>query len=310
MNPGMASELERLGKRLHAEIIHDHGVWSYSNVEAYRASRRSGIPLVVSPRGMLSSWALKHHEFRKSLARVVYQDRILRHAIGFLATSEMEADDIRSLGFSGRVCVVPNGVDLPDLAAIGNGLDQNGTTKSILFMSRLHPKKGLDLLLCALGSCSDKEWRLTIAGADEENLLASYKQMARECNIEQRVSFVGELLGAAKHDAFRRADLFVLPTFSENFGNVIAEAMAYAVPVITTTGTPWKELPAHNCGWYVSPTLDGIHSALNEALSTEKTQLAQMGMRARLYIEAGFSWSSVAVRVQAAYEELLSAARR
>lgn len=305
----MSRTIGTLGKRLGASIIHDHGVWSYSNIAAYRASCKSGIPLVISPRGMLASWALQHHRVRKSLARFIYQDRILNHAIGFIATSEMEAEDIQSLGFQGRVCVVPNGVDLPDWKEIVHERVGTGGATSILFMSRLHQKKGLDLLLQALGRCTAENWQLTVAGADEENLLEGYRRMAQQHGIQGRVSFVGELLGDAKRSAFTKASLFVLPTYSENFGNVVAEAMAHGLPVITTTGTPWKELPAQGCGWYVHPTTDGIHSALTDALSKTDAQLWEMGVRARKHIDSGFSWQSVARRVQAAYEELLSTAR-
>jgi glycosyltransferase involved in cell wall biosynthesis len=150
-------------------------------------------------------------------------------------------------------------------------------------------------------------WRLQIAGPDEAGHRADVEQAVSRFGLNECVSFLGPLEGEAKSAAYAEADLFVLPSYSESFGMVVAEALAHEVPVLVTRGVPWPQLPERGCGWCVDTTIEGLAQGLREATAQEPAALRHMGTRGRAWVEAEFRWDAIAKRFIDAYEQILRA---
>jgi glycosyltransferase involved in cell wall biosynthesis len=289
-----------------ADVLHNNGVWMQPNVYAGTVARRRGLPLVLSPHGMFSEWAMAFSRGRKQIAWwCLGQRRAVAATACFHATSESEAKDIRRLGYRQPIAVVPNGIDLPDLESSVPGADGEGR-RTALFLSRIHPKKGIPTLLRAWRRVERRfpEWNLVVAGPDELGHLAEVRTLARALEL-QRVSFPGPVHGQDKQTLYRRSDLFVLPTHSENFGMVVAEALSFGLPVITTTGTPWHELERRGCGWWIELSEQNLAAALASAMDLPATRLGAMGARGRLWMQASFGWREIAAEMKSVYQWLL-----
>ena len=297
-------------------VIHQHGIWLRSSHATSRYARRNNIPLVVAPRGMLEPWALNHSKWKKKCAWKVFQQRDLSCATAFHATAHSEAESIRRLGFNQPIAVIPNGVvmskagDLKLKIADGGADAQSSDKKTALFLSRINPKKGLPMLLDAWSRLEPKGWRLVIAGNDDSNHLPVVEASIAKHGLEEKVYLVGPLFGEAKDAAFRDADLFVLPSYSENFGIVVTEALGSNLPVLTTTGCPWQELESHGCGWWVDPTVSALKAGLRDAFSKSDCELQHMGQRGRLLVENKYQWPEIARSMAEFYRWLLEGGER
>lgn len=288
-------------------VIHDHGVWLISNHAAAVAARQSQTPRIVSPRGMLSTWALNHGRWKKRIAWRLFQASDLRLAAGFHATSQQEADELRRLGFRQPVAVIPNGISCP----AGRSVVKGSGVRRVLFLSRIHPKKGLlNLVQAWSGVPQSAGWRLVIAGPDEHGHQLEVERAAVRLGVRDQIDFIGSVADSAKWDVYGSAELFVLPSFSENFGIVVAEAMAAGLPVIASTGTPWDCLPQVHAGWWVDPDVASLGEALRTALSLTAAELAGMGQAAAAYSRRRFSWRQAADEMRDYYCWLLGAGER
>jgi glycosyltransferase involved in cell wall biosynthesis len=288
------------------DILHNHGVWLMPNIYAGLAARRRHIPLVFAPRGMFSERAMAFSRLRKRFSWWCLGQRgAVRTAACFHATSESEAQDIRRLGLRQPIAVIPNGIDLPNPEAETQASQPKGRRR-ILFVSRIHPIKGLPILLRAWQGVERRyaDWELVVAGPDEGGHLSQVQALAGELGL-QRVSFPGPAYGDAKSALYRSADLFVLPTHSENFGMAIAEALAYAVPVITTTGAPWAGLEERGCGWWIELSEGNLAEALQSAMDLPHERRVEMGRRGRLWMEQSFGWDRIAKEMKSVYEWVL-----
>ncbi|MDB4417465.1 glycosyltransferase [bacterium] len=219
------------------------------------------------------------------------------------ATSPQEAHSVRARGITTPIAVIPNGVHLPDTAAIAS--QRHNERRTALFMSRLHPKKGLPMLLEAWARVLPLDWRLVIAGPDEGGHRAELEAMVRGLDLGSHVSFVGPLEGEQKQDALLNCNLFILPTHSENFGIAVAEAMAAGSPVITTHGAPWQILEQEDCGWWVEASVDGLTVALSDAVAASDQRRTEMGQRGQRVAADRFSWKSIAAEMESCYRWIL-----
>src|SRR5437899_984244 len=233
-----------------ARLIHDNGLWMMTNHAAARVARRSGLPFILSTRGMLAPWAICHKSWKKRLAWRLYQAADLRSARVLHATSAQEAQAIRQAGVSQPIAIIPNGVDVPPP---GDPQRLDCRTKTALFVGRIHPVKGLEHLVAAWAPIRPQGWQMVIAGPGEDGHRVQLEKAIRGAQLDHVFSFVGPVADQRKADLYRDADLFILPSFTENFGLAIAEALAHGVPVITTKGTPWREMELRQCGWWIDP---------------------------------------------------------
>lgn len=299
------NELERVIRAGRPSLIHNHGLWLPVNHWAIDAGRRYRIPTVMQPHGMLEPWSLKHKALKKRIALGLFQRRDLVTSKLMIASSPVEYENIRKLGFRLPVAVIPNGVEL---VAPGNTdeaapapLDRERT---VLFLSRVHPVKGLLNLVQAWARIAPVGWKLRIAGPDEGGHLEKVLGTVRRLGINDSVEYMGEADSERKSAMYGCADLFVLPTFTENFGVVVAEALAHGVPVITTRGAPWGDLITQGCGWWVDIGVAPLEQALREAMSLGDDERRMMGARGREYVRR-YDWGTIARQTAEVYRWVL-----
>jgi glycosyltransferase involved in cell wall biosynthesis len=303
--PGLDAFLQTEARRF--DLIHVHGLWEWPGVCARRTALAQGLPLVISPRGMLEPWSLRQRSFLKHLALSTWEGRNLAACRLLHATAATEAAQFRALGLRQEICTAPNPITFPEEQP------SSGRDRTLLFLSRFHPKKGPDLLLRAWAGVQAvfPSWTLELRGPDPDGYRAQLESLAAGLGLgRDRVTFGEAIYGAAKEALFRRAGLFVLPTHSENFGNVVGEALASGLPVITTTGAPWEGLRGQGCGWWVEPQVEALAAALREALSLSEEARADMGAAGRAWMQRAFSPAAVASQMIQAYERLTGGAGR
>jgi glycosyltransferase involved in cell wall biosynthesis len=285
------------------DLLHDNGIWFPYNHAIARIAGKRQIPRVVSLRGMLEPWALKQSRLKKRIAWLLYQRRDLERADLLHATAPIEEVSARALGLDGPYCVIANGIALP--SAMARPPVAEGKRRMALFLSRVHPGKGIPFLLEAWAKLRPQGWRLIIAGPDEDGHAAEITTLIESLSLENEVRLCGPVYGEDKVALYAHADLFVLPTFSENFGIAVAEALAYGVPVLTTTGAPWESLVTHDCGWWVEPDGPGILRGLRAAIECSDETRREMGLRGAAMVAAQLNWDDIAAQFIEQYEVLL-----
>ncbi len=282
-------------------IIHDHGLWLSSNHGVARFAAANHAPRVVSPRGMLSAWAMRNGRLKKQVCWWIRQRADLLKASAFHATSETEATDIRSAGLTQPIAIIPNGIAFPEPPQ----RQADCGSRRMLFLSRIHPVKGvLNLVNAFHHVCSSNDWELMLVGPGENGYREEVRTLVHRLGLASRVSILDSASDREKWRLYSAADLFVLPSFSENFGIVIAEALASGVPVITTTATPWSGLVERNAGWWVEPTVDAVAGAMTQAISLSQEARHEMGRRGSQWVRSEFRWDMVAKRMNEFYQWL------
>lgn len=295
------------------EILHQHGIWMANSRVTNRWRDTTGRPTVIAPHGTLEIHALQRSVWKKRLAAWAYETRNLHRATCIHATAPAEAHSIRSFGLYQPIAVIPNGVPDTWLDSRGDHLrfkrhfDIRPETRLLLFLSRLHPMKGLPLLLEAMERLRSKlvGWQLIIVGADENGYQQQLESLAHRLGVADFIRFLGPLYDTEKRDAYAAADLFVLPTLSENFALVVAEALGAGVPVLTTRSAPWEELESHKAGWWVDANSYAITEALQDATRRSKDELIAMGERGKKLIIRKYTWKQAAEKTLLVYDWLL-----
>lgn len=283
------------------DIVHNHSLWSMVNVASGLVVPGRHAKLITSPRGTLSPWALSRARNLKLILKP-FQWRALELAELLHATSEQEYVEIREHDLKAPIAVIPNGIDMPDFLLREN---EDGR-RCLLFLGRIHPTKCIDRLLYAWSQieATYPQWDLMIAGHDQTDYEKQMRDLS-EALGNNRVRFVGPLYGQDKSKAYINADLFILPSHSENFGMVVAEALSHGCPVIASKGTPWQGLEREECGWWVDHEVNTLADTLKIAMGLSPQALRSMGLRGQSWMAREFSWESVATRMQSAYRWVL-----
>lgn len=314
------------------DIVHVHALWAPLSHTGVQWACRHKVPCVVSPHGMLAPWAMRHKRWKKQLAWQFYQRRDLHRADIFHATAENEVRWLHDLGFSQPCMLVPLGSDLPGIDATEHS--EGRPVRTVLFVGRIYPVKGLMNLVKAwplarnarMAECESAfPWQLIIAGPDQAGhkaeLVAEAKKRkltVADVSAHQLVNqpvgtqsiadiiFTGPVYGAEKDELYRISDLFVLPSFTENFGVVVTDALSFGLPVITTRGTPWSELLSHRCGWWINIGVEPLADALREAMNLTDGERHVMGENCRKLVAAKYIWPVIADQMKAAYHWMLN----
>ncbi len=292
------------------DVFHLHSLWNPILHWAALKCRNNSIPYIISPRGTLEPWPLSQKIIKKRLSWFLYQKNDLLKSSCIHATSESEAINIRNLGIDTPIAVIPNGINVenyPCFKSVGS------EEKIILFLSRISPKKGVESLIRAWLSLPPnvkKGWKIRIVGEGDNGLDDDYyfkiKKLIKFSDLEDTVILTGPKYGKDKIEELKNASLFILPTYSENFGMVIAEAMLSGVPVITTKETPWKILNDKKVGWWIDNTDEELIETMTKAMILSKEERFQMGMKSRQIIIDNFSIDIVSSKYNRLYNWILS----
>ncbi len=290
-------------RRLAPDIVDMQGLWTYGSRLNLAYHRDTNHPYMITPRGMLDPWSLEYSRWKKRVVAHWYETEHLAHARCLRATAALEATHFRAYGLRQPIAVVPNPIEIPptDLVQTGpKGL------RRLLFLSRLHPKKGLPFLLRAWKrlQVDHGDWELVIGGPDEGGHRSAMKSLARDLEL-RRIQWLDPVHGDAKSRLYASADLFVLPTHAENFGLVIAEALAHGCPVVTTRYAPWAALERYGCGWSVELDTESLWRTLSEAMVLEEAERREMGLRGRRWMKRDFAAPALADQLHETYRWML-----
>lgn len=318
------------------DIVHLHCIW---NLYVHRMAvwcRKKNIPYVLSPHGALTPWALKFKWWKKIPALMLYQYNDLKKAKAFHVTAFAEQKDIQRLSLKQKVITAPLGVNLPDN-------DSSKKEKILLFLSRIHPVKGLVNLFHAWRNLSAEKrsgWKIVIAGPDDIGHQQELKDLAGKLNLsvtdfsrdlqygkkqihgggevpaevyqeklgecKTDIVFTGAVYSGAKEFFYKTAKYFVLPSFSENFGVVVVEALAAGTPVLTTTGTPWKVLEENGCGLWVKPEVAALQNALETLLALPDEKYSGMSEKSKNFVKENYLWEKSSEKLLTLYKEVIT----
>lgn len=288
------------------DILHSHNLWEMPMHIMALLARKNNIPYIITPRGTLHPWSLNVKKWKKIPAMLFYQRKDLLKATCIQATSKTEAKYFRELKLNNPIAIIPNGIAIEEFPK--SLIKKSIVNKTILFLSRVHSQKGLAFLIEAwqqLDQSLRENWQIEIVGNGEKGYVVSLQKLINDKGLSNEIYIMGPLFGEDKLAAYHRADLFVLPTYSENFGVVVAEALACCVPVITTKGTPWEELNTRKAGWWIEIGAKPLAVALEKAICLNDTERQQMGLNGRKLIEESYCIQSVASQMIELYEWVL-----
>lgn len=298
------------------DLVHVHGLWMYPSFAAHRWSRKYHRPLVYSAHGMLDPWALRNSSWKKKTVRLLYEDAAHRDAACFHVNSEAELQAARGFGLRNPICVIPNGVDLPDLGSIPNSefrIPNLDGRNVLLFLGRLHPKKNLGPLLQAWASVRRdealaKNWVLAIAGWDQSGYEARLFRLAADLGLaplkiqlldphaqpaSSSVFFLGPLFGADKVAAYQNAAAFVLPSLSEGLPMAVLEAWAFAKPALITSNCNLPEGFQVNAALPIATDEQSISNGLRQLFGMSAIDRVRMGERGRRLVSRHFLWPQI-----------------
>jgi glycosyltransferase involved in cell wall biosynthesis len=309
-----SSRLRSIAKHVveKANWVHGHGLYVGTNAVLGSEALKQGKPLCYHTHGFFDPWILNRSQWKKRAARLLFEDRNFKSVRLWRALTRKEVSQIRALGFKQTIEVLPNGIRLEEIdQAIevehGARFETRLRPKRALFLGRIHPKKGLDILITSWASLTEKfpDWELAIVGPDEGGYLGTVEAMVRDAGVTESVQFFGSVRGAEKLAAFRSSDLFVLPSYSEGFPVAIVEAAAHRLPCVITTECNFPELTEEQGAWESLPTVESFSDAMELALRADDLERTQRGERGRALVESTYTWPVIAKQMNVVCSSML-----
>lgn len=281
------------------DIVHVTAAFSFPSTAACIAARHARVPYVVSPRGSCLPYARAQKRHKKLPYWWLFERENLRRASAIHVTSELERDELAKLFPSQDLWLVPNGVDVPV-----QPLEVERVPTRVLFLGRLHPDKGLDRLVDAMSLVTrrHRDTELVVVGPDDVGEWARLRQLLQRLNPRPTVRYLGAVHGRAKDELLASAAVLVLPSFgTENFGQVVLEALAHGTPVVASRHTPWSVLEESGAGRWVSNEPSELAEAIGDLLRDDANRAARG--RAALALARRYAWKGLASDLLARYEE-------
>lgn len=285
------------------DIVHVNCCWVPDCAAVQRIAQKRGYKVVLTPHGMLEPWIIKRHYWtRKVPALWLYQKAAVQRADCVQATAESERDNLLKLGYNSNIKVVRLGIDAESIEMKRSWKK----SRQILFLSRVHVKKGINFLVEAADVLRNElqGYKILVAGEGEADYVEAMKRMICDRGLQDIVQLIGGVYGDEKWRLFQTSDFFVLPTHSENFGLAIAESLASGTPVITTVGTPWSDLNSAEAGAWIEIGTEPLVETLRRFLSLTEDELETMGRNGRKLIETKYSAHVMAEQMMEVYKEI------
>ncbi len=310
---GNSVSLRRLLKNANADLVHQHGLWKDDQWAALQWQKQVSRPVVISPHGMLDPWALRNSEWKKKIVGRLFANKSLRKATCIHALCQSEAESIRAYGLSNPIVIIPNGVALPNESMPLAIKKKKG--KRLLFLGRIHPKKGLNELIeawsgfAANGTKKDFGWELLIAGWADGDYESRLKKKVADSGLADSVRFLGSKYGDDKDRLFRSVDAFVLPSFSEGLPMAVLEAWSYSLPVVMTDYCNIPEGFSSEAALRIYPDVQSVACGLDQLFAMSESDRQNMGLKGRKLVEQKFSWEQSAKKLAATYEWCLGGVR-
>lgn len=306
-NFGFSLNLKSKLKDLAPTIIHQQGIWTYSSLINLIYRKHHSVKTIIAPRGMLDPWAVRNSGWKKKIVGHLFEYKNLRSADCIHALCQSEYESIRKFGLNNPVAIIPNGITLPQSIHF----ERDHEKKILLFIGRIHPKKGIKEMLQGLALLKKQnhglldDWEVHIAGWDQHGHINELKQIVEIHNLTNEVKFVGSLYGEEKEKALCRANAFILPSFSEGLPMSVLEAWAYELPVVMTEFCNIPEGFERNCAIKIETTPSDICEKLIALFQMSETELAEMGKRGQDLVSQCFTWEVVAKQTIDLYKYLL-----
>lgn len=306
-NFGLTLDLKSKLKDLAPTIIHQQGIWTYSSLINLIYRKHHLAKTIIAPRGMLDPWAVRNSGWKKKIVGHLFEYRNLRSADCIHALCQSEYESIRKFGLNNPVAIIPNGITLPQ----NIHFERNHEKKILLFIGRIHPKKGIKEMLQGLALLKDQShglldnWEVHIAGWDQHGHINELKQIVETHNLTNEIKFVGSLYGEEKEKALCRANAFILPSFSEGLPMSVLEAWAYELPVVMTDFCNIPKGFAHKCAIKIEPSPNDICEKLAKLFQMPNTEILEMGKRGKELVSQCFTWEIVAKQTVELYQYLL-----
>ena len=286
------------------DVVHINCCWTPDCAMIQRLAQKQGYKVVLTPHGMLEPWIIQRHYWtRKVPALWLYQRAAIQKADCIQATAESERDNLLKLGYNSNIKVVKLGID-------ADGIEMKKSwkkTRQILFLSRVHVKKGINFLIEAAAELRSElqGYKIIVAGEGDAAYVAEMQQMISNRGLQDIVQLIGGVYGDEKWRLFQTSDFFVLPTHSENFGLAIAESLASGTPVITTVGTPWNDLNSSHAGAWIEIGTQPLVATLRQFLALSDEELETMGRNGRKLIETKYSAKVMAEEMMEVYQSIV-----
>lgn len=301
---GYSDGLRRWLKDSDHDILHLHTLWLYTSLLTLSWHNRTKRPFIVSPHGMLDPWALKNAGWKKKAAEWLYERKMLRRAAVLHAFHEKDLCDFRAYGLKNPIAVIPNGVELPEESSI-----RRGRERTILFLGRIHPKKGLHQLLEGWKLLSNSQrsgWKLLIAGWDDGGYLSTLQALVKENDLSSSIDFVGPVFGNRKMELMQTSSALILPSLSEGLPMTVLEAWSHSLPVLMTEMCNLPRGFESRAALKILPEPSDIARGLCEFFSLSDDVRRDIGLNGRTLVEAEFTWQRVSDQFQAVYRWILS----